>query len=138
MDNRQKTLIRQTFERVRQDTPVASKAFYDRVFEFDPSLRCLFLSDLTEQGAQLMHALGLVVANLDRLEWLYPILEELGARHTLYNVRAEHYDTVGRALLTALRDRLGDDFTPEVEEAWAALYAIIKDVMLSASKAIAT
>jgi hemoglobin-like flavoprotein len=92
---------------------------------------------MTEQGTQLIHALGLVVGNLDRLEWLSPILEDLGARHTLYNVRAEHYDTVGRALLATLCDLLGEEFTPEAESAWSELYSVIKDSMLRASKSVA-
>jgi hemoglobin-like flavoprotein len=48
-------------------------------------------------------------------------------------VQAEHYATVGAALLKTLEQGLGDDFTPPVREAWAAVYGLVADVMIQAS-----
>jgi hemoglobin-like flavoprotein len=53
----------------------------------------------------------------------------MGARHAGYGVRAEHYQTVGAALLWTLEQGLGAKFTPAVREAWAATYELLAEVM---------
>ena len=44
-----------------------------------------------------------------------------------------HYATVGGALLLTLEQGLGDAFTPEVHEAWTAVYGLISRTMIEAS-----
>jgi nitric oxide dioxygenase len=41
-----------------------------------------------------------------------------------------HFDLVGGALLWTLEQGLGEAFTPEVHDAWAAAFTIIADAML--------
>ena len=72
---------------------------------------------------------GLLVRNLDRLEQVLPAVCALGARHAGYGVREKDYDTVGRALVWALRKGLCGDFTPEAEAAWVEVYAALAGVM---------
>jgi len=43
------------------------------------------------------------------------------------------YDTVGAALLGTLEAGLGDDFTPDVKEAWTTVYGTMSSVMIKAS-----
>jgi hemoglobin-like flavoprotein len=52
--------------------------------------------------------------------------------HRRYGVRDADFDTVGEALLWALKQGLGTAFTPEVREAWATAYALVSDVMRDA------
>jgi hemoglobin-like flavoprotein len=73
------------------------------------------------------------VRGLDRLDGLIPALEALGRRHTIYGVRDEHYATVGDALLWTLEQRLGDDCTPAVREAWAIAYGTLTEMMQAAT-----
>jgi hemoglobin-like flavoprotein len=49
-------------------------------------------------------------------------------------VHAEHYATVGGALIKTLREGLGDAFTPEVHDAWAAMYGIVSRTMIEAAR----
>jgi nitric oxide dioxygenase len=72
------------------------------------------------------------VKSLDRLEQVLPAVCALGARHAGYGVREKDYATVGRALIWALRKGLGDAFTPEVEAAWAEVYAALARLMKAA------
>lgn len=103
-------LIRETFALVAEQPDVAAAAFYQRLFEIDPSLRPLFQSNLEQQGRKLMQMLSAAVRLLDHPESLIPVLENLGRRHTDYGVRDEHYDTVGEALLDTTRGRIGKLF----------------------------
>ena len=64
-----------------------------------------------------MQMIGVAVTGLNDLGKLIPAVQDLGRRHVGYGVKAEHYDTVGAALLDTLAKGLGDDFTPETKEA---------------------
>jgi hemoglobin-like flavoprotein len=61
------------------------------------------------------------------------VLREMGRRHAGYGVEPEHYTTVGEALLWALEQALGDDFTSETKEAWAKAYDLIASTMIEAA-----
>ena len=59
--------------------------------------------------------------------------EDLGRRHVGYNVKDEHYDIVGGALLWTLEKGLGDAFTPDVKGAWASAYGLLAGIMKGAA-----
>ncbi|HLO18369.1 MAG TPA: globin family protein [Anaerolineales bacterium] len=134
MNTQQKYLVQSSFEKVAPIAETAAALFYGRLFELDPSLRGMFPSDMTEQGRKLMHMLTLAVRGLDRPDQLIPAVEMLGRRHAGYGVRPEHYDTVGAALLWTLEQGLGEAFTPEVKEAWVAVYTLLATTMQTAAE----
>lgn len=51
-------------------------------------------------------------------EWLALQMRDLGARHYFYHVKPYHFDLVGPAFATALKKRLGDEYTEEIGDAW--------------------
>ena len=112
-----------------------STLFYDHLFTADPTLIPLFKSnergEMEEQGHKLMHMIGIAVDELTDLDTLVPMLRDLGHRHVGYGVREEDYQTVRSALLKTLADGLGERFTPETEQAWAAVYDLIEETMLA-------
>ena len=129
MRPRQKLLVQQTFADVVPIADVAARLFYARLFELDPALEPLFTGDMEEQGRKLMQMLTVAVRGLDRLDELVPAVRALGQRHVGYGARDEHYATVGSALLWTLEHGLGDAFTLEVRDAWAAVYSVLADTM---------
>ena len=130
----QKTLVQDTFASIAPSSHDTAVLFYRRLFELDPPLERLFLSDMAQQRKKLMQMLAAAVNGLDRLDQLIPVVEDLGRRHVAYGVREEHYDTVGAALLWTLRKGLGDAFTPEVEDAWTAVYGLLASTMKGAAR----
>jgi hemoglobin-like flavoprotein len=108
----------------------AAELFYTNLFARNPGMRLLFTGDLDVQGRQLMRMFGLAVAGLDRPAELVPTLQALGQRHRDYGVTPAHFDAYGEALLRTLAQGLGTAFTPEVGEAWRAVFAEIRGVML--------
>ena len=56
---------------------------------------------------------------------LTPYLKELGQRHCSYEVKKEHYNVVGRALLATLDLGLKERFTPQVKHSWIAFIRTI-------------
>ncbi len=68
------------------------------------------------------------------MDTLLPALRDLGAKHAKYGVTYEHFPIVGEGLLDALEKALGDDFTPDVKEAWIGVYGVISDNMSAGMK----
>jgi hemoglobin-like flavoprotein len=133
MNQNQIQLVQNSFEQVKPIAHVAAGLFYDRLFELDPGLRPLFKSDLSEQKQKLMTTLTFAIAGLNRPDRILPAVRQLGARHVGYGVQEQHYQTVGAALLWTLGQGLGDQFTPEVEEAWTAVYTVLAQTMQEGS-----
>jgi len=133
MTPQQIALVKDSFAKVLPIKDVAAAAFYDRLFTVDPALRPLFKGDMKAQGAKLMSAIGTVVAALDRLETILPVVQDMARRHVGYGVKDSHYATVGGALLDTLAGAFGDDFTPELRDAWATAYGALSGVMIAAA-----
>ena len=133
MTPQQIQLVQSTFNLVRPIASAAADLFYQRLFELDPSLRPLFTGDIKKQGAMLMSAISMAVNGLARPDSIIPAVQRLGRRHVGYGVQAEHYTTVGAALLWTLEQGLGEAFTPEVKEAWTAAYTLLATVMQDAA-----
>src|SRR5487761_1463462 len=137
MTPRQTMLVQKSFAQV---TPIAEQAaalFYGRLFEIAPHLRALFHGDMQAQGVKLMAAMKMVVDGLGAIDTIAPAVQTLAKRHIGYGVRAEHYDTVGTALLWTLEQGLGAAFpisatqTTVTLAASAAVAAIDVDVAVS-------
>jgi hemoglobin-like flavoprotein len=134
MTSQEVSLIQSSFTRIAPIADQAAAIFYARLFELDPSIRGMFHGDMPAQGKKLMHALGACVAGLDRLETILPAIRAMGARHAGYQVRDEHYETVGEALLWTLGKGLGPDFTAEMQAAWAKVYWLLAESMKAAAR----
>jgi hemoglobin-like flavoprotein len=129
MNSEQIEIVQASFTQVQPIAVDAARLFYSRLFEIDPSLRPMFRGDMDEQGRKLMQMIGVAVGSLRRLEQVLPAVEDLGRRHAGYGVRDEHYATVAAALLWTLEQGLGEAFTPEVRDAWAAMYELVSSAM---------
>jgi hemoglobin-like flavoprotein len=133
MTPKQKQLVQSSWQKVLPLSEFAAALFYGRLFELDPSTRWLFKhTNMPEQRKKLMYMIGTAVSNLNVLDQLIPAVRNLGRRHSSYGVKEEHYASVGAALLWTLEQGLGEDFTPEVKEAWTIVYGILADTMKNA------
>ena len=128
----QKILVQESFALVEPIADTAAELFYTRLFELDPAVRAMFHGDMQAQGRKLMQMLTIAVRGLDRLDAIVPAVQALGRRHVAYGVRPKDFDTVGAALLWTLEQDLGDAFTPETRDAWAAVYGLLAGVMKAA------
>ena len=127
-------LVRATVKRLRGDMPDASVAFYQSLFERAPSLRDMSREDIEGQGMKFMTTLGVLVDRFDHPEDMQAEIRELARGHAAYGVKAEHFAPMRSALLGTLKERLGEDFTPAVEEAWGNLYDAVADAMIEEMK----
>ncbi len=122
-------LVMTSFRKVAPISEQAAELFYGRLFEIAPEVKPLFKNaDMREQGRKLMQMLATAVGSLNRLDVLVPEIEALGKRHIAYGVSKDQFATVGEALLWTLEQGLGEDFTPDVKDAWKKVYQALADV----------
>ena len=126
---RQITLVQNSFGKVEPIAEQAADIFYTKLFEYDPKLKPLFKSDIKAQGRKLMATLKVATAGLNDLDTLVPVLHQLAERHVNYGVKAADFTPVGNALLYALHQGLGDQFTDEVRQAWVEVFRLVSTTM---------
>ena len=83
---------------------------------------------------KLAAAVSAYAANIDNLSVLTNSLEKMASTHVNANVKSEHYPLVGIALLTAIKDVLGDAATDEIVEAWKEAYFFLADILIKIEK----
>lgn len=133
MDARQVALVQESFEKVVPLGTKVAEIFYAELFAIDPSLRGMFKGDLQAQYGKLLAVLATVVRGLHAPEKIQKAAENLAIKHLDYGVKPEHYTYVGNALLRTLKKGLGDEFTPELREAWVGAFTLIARVMKAAA-----
>jgi NAD(P)H-flavin reductase/hemoglobin-like flavoprotein len=130
-------VLKESFARVEHVAEKVAAFFYARLFVENPDLRDLFPVVMDVQRSRLLGALVRVVQGLDSPVLLEQYLEELGHDHRKFGVRPEHYAAVGRALVAALREYSGADWTQEAEEAWVTRYGAVAEQMIAGAESAA-
>jgi hemoglobin-like flavoprotein len=129
-------LLRRTFALALERNPNLTERFYVILFERYPEVEPMFSASAKKhQPSKLAAALAGVVAHLDDAAWLDRTLGELGRRHVGYGVTRQMYAPVGDALLSALGEALGDDWSVEAEGQWTSAYYVVVDLMCPAEEA---
>ena len=75
-----------------------------------------------------------IVGGLDRPDRILPAVRGLGRRHARYGVEPDHYATVASALIWALGQGLGPEFTPAPRRAWIDAYSLLAWTMIAAAE----
>jgi nitric oxide dioxygenase len=122
--------VQESFAKVVPISEQAAALFYGRLFEIAPEVKPLFRGDMKEQGRKLMGTLVVVVSGLSNLEAILPAASALAKKHVDYGVKAEHYTSVGEALLWTLERGLGSDWTSELAAAWGTAYGVLSGFMI--------
>lgn len=137
----QKTIdiVKSTVPALKENGVEITKTFYKIMFENNPEVKEMFNMDKQESGAQPKALAMTVLAaaqNIDNLEVLLPAVKKIGQIHVNTNVKPEHYPIVGKNLLLAIKEVLGDAATDEVLQAWAEAYEVIAKVFIDVEKKI--
>jgi nitric oxide dioxygenase len=134
------TLQPRTVSTVKATAPVLrehgleiTQRMYALLFQ-DEQIKSLFNEShhrgVGTQPRSLAGAVHAYAANIDRLEELGPVVERIAQKHVALNILPEHYPAVGRALIGALRDVLGQAATEEVIAAWTEAYEFLAQILM--------
>ena len=125
-------LVQETSDILLSVQPHVADHFYQKLFELAPETRRFFATDLSLQKAKLTSMLASLIGMLGRPDIFSSIIVRVGQDHARLGIQARHYEPAGLALIAAMESSLGARFTPEVRDAWLALYLTIRDRMLMA------
>jgi len=128
--------MRANFAKAAATGDEAPLYFYSHLFLSHPEARALFPVSMAHQRDRLFAALGDVVARVDDLDALVPILQQLGRDHRKFGTVAAHYPAVGASLLATL-EHFDDEWTPELAKSWSEAYDVVATVMVEAAEAAA-
>lgn len=130
-------LVRKSFAEIERHHEVAALIFYKKLFAMDPEVRPMFKNDIVVQSAKLIDMLATLISMIERPGDLLSELRLMGARHKTYGVKDEHYPMVGQALLAMVEETMDGAYTPQLEDAWKALYAVVSTTMLEGAAEVA-
>lgn len=135
----QRNIIKSCVPALKTHGLVLTKNFYARMFQGNPELKHLFNMSHQATGAQ-QQALAMAVLgyaeHIDDTSVLAPVIQVITAKHASIGIRAEHYPIVGRHLLAAIAEVLGEAASNEVLEAWAVAYEQLADALIAAEQAL--
>ena len=133
MTNQKILIIKNSWFHIVNDTENAGEYFYQVLFELDPSLKSMFKNSDEEQSKKLVTMLSFVISKLNVLNEIMPQIEGLAQRHTKYGVTADHYQTVGKALMQMLEYKLGNYWNEEIKAAWLEVYTALSTAMIQST-----
>lgn len=134
MNPQAERIIRETWTSLVPIRLQAAQLFYDRLFEIDAECKALFDGKpMHVQHDKFLQTVDWLVQMLDYPPQIIEELQALSKRHVGYGVLLAHYEPVGQALLWALEQGLGEQWTPEAQRAWTDLYVFIAGVMKRAA-----
>ena len=137
-------LSQKTIEIVKSTVPVLKEhgveittTFYKNMFANHEEIKGMFNMAKQESGEQpkaLAMTILAAAQNIDNLEALLPAVKNIAGAHVNSKVKAEHYPIIGKNLLEAIKEVLGDAATEEVINAWGEAYEVIAKVFIDVEK----
>lgn len=137
-------LTKDTIEIIKATVPVlekhgndVTKRFYEMMLSEEPELNNVFNQTNQKVGDQpkaLANTVYAAAANIENLASILPVVEQIAHKHKSLNIQPEQYPIVGKYLLLAMKDVLGDAATDEVIDAWGKAYNVIADVFIQVEK----
>ena len=134
-------LVRNSFTKIEPIASQVGEEFYNKLFNTAPDTRQLFKEDMSFQHTKFMSVvnelvslhlrslISLPVTLLNSSEAAMPTIYELGKRHVEFGVTPAHFGLMRSALIETLAELLGDEFTPQMQEAWEAAFDVMANVM---------
>jgi nitric oxide dioxygenase len=129
----QKKIVKSTAPILKENGKEITSIFYKHLFEVHPELLNFFNQTNQKQGTQplaLANIIYFAAENIDHLEVLMPEVQIVAHKHRSLTVQPEHYPIVGKFMLKAIAEVLGEKATPEILDAWSTAYAIIADIFI--------
>ena len=130
-------LLRSSFEMVAPKADQLADRFYQILFEQSPELKPLFSgTDMGIQRRMLIDSLVCIMGLLEDSKVLEKTLFDLGQKHAAYDVIEDHFPLVGNALIAALAEIAGPDWSDHLEAVWTEAFEAIANGMIAGMRAV--
>ncbi|WP_019378899.1 NO-inducible flavohemoprotein [Virgibacillus halodenitrificans] len=137
LDKGTKDIIKATVPVLQEHGAEITKRFYELMLGNHPELKNIFNQTNQRKGDQpkaLANTVYAAAANIDHLEVILPHVKQIAHKHRSLNIKPEQYPIVGKHLLLAIKDVLGDAATDDIINAWEKAYGVIADIFISVEK----
>lgn len=127
-------IVKSTVPVLEQHGEKITTRFYQLMFGAHPELLNIFNHANQKQGRQqraLANAVYAAAMYIDNLEAIQPVVNQIAQKHRSLGIKPEHYPIVGKYLILAIKDVLGDAATDEIIDAWTEAYGVIADAFIS-------
>ncbi len=104
--------------------------FYTHLFLIDPAQATVFNGSAVALNRKFINMMA-TFRSIRHLEKMHTTIEHLSQRHVTYGLQPEHIEPFGKALIAALSEQLGDQFTDELRTAWISTYDQVTSIMKS-------
>jgi nitric oxide dioxygenase len=130
-------VVRATAGVVAEHADEITRRFYGRMLTAHPELQRVFNAGNQATGEQSKALAASVVAYAVQLvdpaaPSFAHVLNRIAHKHVSLGIRPEQYTIVGRHLLAAVGEVLGDAVTPEVASAWDEVYWLFATQLIAA------
>lgn len=126
-------IVKATIPVLEEHGTAITKVFYQNMFNEHPELLDIFNETNQKLGRQQTALATTVLAaakHLENLATLLPQVTQISHKHRALQILPEHYPIVGKHLLGAIKQVLGDAATDDIINAWAEAYDEIADVFI--------
>lgn len=122
-------IVKSTVPLLRSHGLEITTKMYELLFKAHPELRQMF-DGPSGQNQRLASVILAYAANIDNLDILQGAIEKIVRTHVGSNVRPEHYPMVATALITAMKEVLGEEVVnQQVVDAWTEAYFFLADIL---------
>ncbi|KAL6872102.1 flavohemoglobin [Trichoderma novae-zelandiae] len=126
-------IIKSTVPIIRDYGTIVTTTFYANMLAAHPELKNYFSLRNQQTGAQQAALADSVLAaatHIDNLAVIAGAVERIAQKHASLFIQPEHYPIVGKYLIGAFEQILGDAFTPDIKEAWVVAYGLLADIFV--------
>ncbi|GAA0608847.1 NO-inducible flavohemoprotein [Virgibacillus siamensis] len=137
LDKQTRDIVKATVPVLQERGDDITSRFYQLMFENHPELKNIFNQTNQRKGNQskaLANTVYAAAANIDQLGDILPQVKQIAQKHKSLNIKPEHYPIVGKYLLLAMKDVLGDTASDDVINAWEKAYGVISGVFIDTEK----
>jgi nitric oxide dioxygenase len=132
-------IIQATVPALQQHGEAITRHFYQVMFREHPEVKAFFNESHQATGTQARALAGAVLAyaaHIDRVQEIAGALPRIVQKHAALGIQPAHYPIVGKCLLRAIREVLGEAATDAVIDAWAQAYQALADLLIAAEEQV--
>ncbi|WP_281613374.1 NO-inducible flavohemoprotein [Flammeovirga sp. SubArs3] len=135
MSINQKTIdiVKATAPVIQEHGVAITSHFYKLMFQHNPELKNVFNMAHQAEGTQPKVLAGAILGYatyIDNLPMLSAAVERIAQKHASLSIQPAQYTIVGKHLIQAIKDVLGEAATPDIIEAWTDAYGILASVFV--------
>lgn len=134
-------IVKQTVPFLRENREQITTLFYENMFQEHPELYNIFNITHQKEKSQpraLADTVYAAAANIEDLSSIMPVVQRIAYKHRSVGVQPDQYPIVGKHLLAAIKEVLGEAATDEILQAWEETYQVLADVFIQVEKEMYT